>query len=388
MESTPHHHRPDSDPAHPAAHSATESTATPRREQPSTPTDSRRHRPVGGSPTSAIGQDELNLVDFPIGVLKYQQPTDAQGRRLEELVFTVDAFDKHVGTVVPKKVTIRTSSQHGFPTPKEEELLIGLMHYCRRRNNFTEARASFQVSEMLRVLGWPDNGRSRKQLRDGLDRLDGVRLKFENSWQSEEGKDYEREFNTGILDSYEFNVARDGEGTDSREQTTIVWAAEVFADIRRGNIKELNTDEFRSLKFPLSRRIYRFLNKHLQPGKWFEMDLLRFSGHLGISEKRHIGKIRERLQGDRCRISNNSEPCSNQLTQMSVMEASVAEHKRASSADNDGVETHSWSSCYEMYLKHQKKRRRDRSVEDTASRLGLAEKIFGDYSKKEKCWAG
>lgn len=220
------------------------------------------------------------MVDFPIGVLKYQQPTDAQGRPVTELVFTVDALDRHVGTIVPKKVTIRTSSKHGFPTPKEEELLIGLMLFCRRRNNFTEAKASFQVSEMLRILGWADNGENRRRLRTGLDRLAGVRLTFENSWQSEEGKDYEREFNTAILDNYEVNVARNGEGADSRELTTIVWAAEVFNDIRRGNIKELNTDEFFSLKRPLSRRIYRFLNKHLVPGQWFEMNLLRLRGTL------------------------------------------------------------------------------------------------------------
>lgn len=252
--------------------------------------------PRHGQPASA-GRDELNLVDFPIGVLRYQQPLDADGRRIEELVFSVDAHDDDdVGTIVPKKVTIRTSSKYGFPTPKEDELLIGLMMYCRRKNNFTEAKTKFQVSDMLRTLGWKDNGRSRRQLREGLDRLAGVRLKFENSWRSEEGKEYEREFVTGILDNYELRIAKEGDGPDSRETTSIQWSAEVFADIRRGNVKELNTAEYFSLKLPLSRRLYRFIDKHLQPGQWFEMNLLKFATHLGISEKRHIGKIRSRLK--------------------------------------------------------------------------------------------
>lgn len=242
-----------------------------------------------------MGRDELNLVDFPIGVLKYQQPTDADGRRLEQLVFSVDSMDEEAGTIIPKQVTIRTSSKHGFPTPKEDELLIGLMQYCRRKNNFTAAKTKFQISEMLRVLGWADNGRSRRQLREGLDRLAGVQLTFENSWRSSDGKEFEREFVTGILDGYELRVAKDGD-SDSRELTAIQWSAEVFADIQRGNVKELNTGEYYSLKLPLSRRLYRYLDKHLDSGKLFEMNLLRFAAHLGITEKSHIGKIRERLK--------------------------------------------------------------------------------------------
>ncbi|MEP3479746.1 MAG: replication initiator protein A [Fuerstiella sp.] len=259
-------------------------------------TTNRRPETDSARPEAMAGRDELNLVDFPIGVLRHQQPVDADGRRLEELVFSVDAFTDSVGKIVPQKVTIRTSSKFGFPTPKEEELLIGLMLFCRSRNNFTEAKTKFQVSEMLGTLGWPDNGRSRRQLREGLDRLAGVRLKFENSWSTDEGKQYEREFNTGILDSYELRVANDGQGADSRELTAIQWSAEVFADIQRGNVKELNTAEFFSLERPLSRRLYRYLDKHLKAGQWFEMDLLRFAAHLGITEKSHIGKIRERLK--------------------------------------------------------------------------------------------
>ncbi len=229
-------------------------------------------------------------------MLKYQQPTDANGRRLDELVFSVDAFDDNIGVVVPKKVTIRTSSKHGFPTPKEDELLIGLMQFTRMQNNFTKAKVEFRISELLRALGWADNGRSRRQLRNGLDRLAGVKLKFENSWQNDEGREYEREFVTGLLDGYDLNAVKEGSEPGSREVTTIQWSAEVFADIQRGNVKELNTNEYFSLDLPLSRRMYRFLDKHVVAGKTFEMNLQRFASHLGLSETSHIGKIRERLR--------------------------------------------------------------------------------------------
>ena len=280
-------------PAQSASPSRQEPTATPLPNLPPTTSNSPRHRSPG---QPSLGRDELNLVDFPIGALTYQQPRDSAGNKVDELVFSVDAFEENVGTVVPKKVTIRTSSRHGFPTPKEEELLVGLMLFCQQRNNFTQAKVEFRVSELLRVLGWADNGRSRRQLREGLDRLAGVKLKFENSWQSEEGRAYEREFVTGILDGYDLNAVRDGEKPGKREFTSVQWSAEVFADIQRGNVKELNTNEYFALQRPLSRRMYRFLDKHLVAGRTFDMNLLKFAAHLGISETHHIGKIRERLK--------------------------------------------------------------------------------------------
>ena len=175
-------------------------------------------------------------------------------------------------------------------------MLVGLMLYCRLKNNFSEAKAVFRISELLHLLGWPDNGGSRRKLKQGLDRLAGVKLKFENSWRSEEGEEYEREFVTGILDGYELAVAKDESKPGKREFTSVQWSAEVFADIQRGNVKELNTGEYFALQRPLSKRMYRFLDKHLVTGQTFEMNLLKFVGHMGMSEISHIGKIRERLK--------------------------------------------------------------------------------------------
>ena len=242
-----------------------------------------------------MGRDELNLVDFPIGALTYQQPTGPDGKRLDELVFSVESFDDQVGRIVPRKVTTRTSSRFGFPTPKEEQLLVGLMLLSRLQNNFTNPRVHFLNGELLKLMGWADNGDSRRQLREGLDRLQGVDLKYENSWSTDEGAKYEKEFKTGILDSYELTSLRSGRGR-SGERSWVQWSAEVFADIQKGNVKELNTSEFFSLQRPVAQRMYRFLDKHLaiQPG--FEMELMAFAGHLGMTATTHVGKIKERLR--------------------------------------------------------------------------------------------
>ena len=44
-------------------------------------------------PVSRSGSDELNLIDFPISLLQYQQPTDASGKRPDELVCKIESYD-------------------------------------------------------------------------------------------------------------------------------------------------------------------------------------------------------------------------------------------------------------------------------------------------------
>lgn len=248
------------------------------------------HRP--STPPSS-GRDELNLIDFPISVLQYQQPTDANGNRPDELVCVIRSFDRQLGEVVPRKLTRRTASKHGFPTPLEEEVLIALLTLTRLKNDFTSPRVSFRNAELFDLMGWPSNGNSSERLGIALDRLKGLTLKYENAWTN--GKNtYEKEFTTGLLDSYQFVVQTMGT-IEGRAQSWVQWASEVFVDIQQGNVKELNTDRYFSLDRPIARRLYRFLDKHLEETPQFKMELLEFAAHVGISGTDHVGKIKERL---------------------------------------------------------------------------------------------
>lgn len=247
-------------------------------------------------PSPAFGRDELNLIDFPIGTLSNKQPVDADGNRVAELVFTVNNYDDDLGCIVPKRLTTRTSSKHGFPTPKEEQLLVGLMLLTRVKNNFTEPRVEFRPGELYSLMNWPNDSTSKRQLRVGLDRLSGVKLKYENSWSSSSGETYEKIFTTGLLDSYQLTTPKAGQTHRSVGPCWVQWSAEVFADIQAGNVKELNTNQFFALKYPLGRRMYRFLDKRLTEKPNLEMDLHAFAAHLGISETQHVGKIKDRLR--------------------------------------------------------------------------------------------
>lgn len=240
-----------------------------------------------------LGRDELNLIDFPISLLQHQQPTTADGSRPDELVCTIKSYDRHLGCVVPRKLTRRTSSKHGFPTSLEDEVLIGLLTLTRLKNDFQSARVHFKNSELWNLMGWPVNGNSSKRLSIALDRLEGLTLKYENAWTTGDNR-FKKEFTTGLLDSYEL-VSSSMAGA-SGESSWVQWSAEVFTDIQNGNVKELDTQRFFSLDRPISKRLYRYLDRHLAENPHLEADLLTLAAQLGISGTTHIGKIKERLQ--------------------------------------------------------------------------------------------
>lgn len=239
------------------------------------------------------GRDELNLIDFPVSLLQHQQPKNADGSRPDELVCTINSYDRHLNRVVPRKLTRRTSSKHGFPTSLEDEVLIGLLTLTRLKNDFQSARVHFKNSELWNLMGWPVNGNSSKRLSIALDRLEGLTLKYENAWTTGDNR-FKKEFTTGLLDSYE--LVSSAMAGASGETSWVQWSAEVFTDIQNGNVKELDTDRFFSLDRPISKRLYRYLDRHFAENPHLEADLLTLAAQLGISGTTHIGKIKERLQ--------------------------------------------------------------------------------------------
>ena len=239
------------------------------------------------------GSDELNLIDFPIGVLRHQQPKAADDRTPDELVCTIESYDAELDRVIPRTLTRRTSSKYGFPTPLDEEVLIGLLTLTRQKNNFTSAHVKFRNRELYDLMGWHNNGRAKHRLSKALDRLKGLNLKYENSWTSGDNK-FEKEFSTGLLDSYEL-VTRNDSASDANTESSVRWAAEVFADMQRGHVKELDTDCFFSLRLSVAKRLYRYLDRYLKPEQPLEMELTKLAAHMGIADTSHIGKIKERL---------------------------------------------------------------------------------------------
>ncbi|HSQ58585.1 MAG TPA: replication initiator protein A, partial [Gemmata sp.] len=71
---------------------------------------------------------------------------------------------------------------YGLPTAADEDVIIGLIQLTKDANNFTEPRVNFTRYELLRLLGWPHDGRHYRRLDDSLSRWVSVSLHYDKAW--------------------------------------------------------------------------------------------------------------------------------------------------------------------------------------------------------------
>src|SRR6516225_10538481 len=106
------------------------------------------------------GRDELNLADFPISVLQRQQPTDAQGTKLDTVAYEASRYDARAGKRQQQRVILETSSRLGLPTPADENVILALLYVAKHTHNFAEAVVRFAPRQLFEIMGWAPNSRS------------------------------------------------------------------------------------------------------------------------------------------------------------------------------------------------------------------------------------
>src|SRR4051812_6291519 len=111
-------------------------------------------------PDTAPGsyRDELNFAEFPIASLGERVPAG-----VKTLVFTDTIFDQGRRAPVTRTLTISASDQYGLPTALDDEVILGLIQLTNRER-FSDRKVHFTLYELVKVLGWRDEGRSYERL--------------------------------------------------------------------------------------------------------------------------------------------------------------------------------------------------------------------------------
>src|SRR5438552_19040024 len=191
------------------------------------------------------GRDEMNLADFPISALQRQQPSDADGRKLDRLEFEASRYDPATRQRVRQKVTLSSSAREGLPTPADEHVILALLYVAKHGDNFAGATVRFAPSQLFDIMGWAPNGRSYGRLRAVLRRLKSLTIRYENAWWDAAGRAYEEEVATGIISAY--RLARQVSGPrkpGAVPESWVSWTPQLQESLRNGNIKRLYLDVF------------------------------------------------------------------------------------------------------------------------------------------------
>jgi hypothetical protein len=231
------------------------------------------------------GHDELNFAEFPLVVLADRAPPGVKTIHYQD-----EYEDPRTGKRIPRKVTITGSDEHGLPTAKDDEVLVGLLYLTKRTNNFGDATVHFNRRDFLHILGWPEEGRYYRRLADSLYRWLGVTVRYENCWWDADKNRYGTE-GFHLLDNVSIYDERTRSHTESAGQVSLPlssfrWNAIPFKSFRRDYMKELDLEQFLRLPGAAAKRAYRFLDKSLPTAGPLDYDLRLFACEkVGMSRK-------------------------------------------------------------------------------------------------------
>lgn len=241
---------------------------------------STQHQPI----RLKLSRDEMNLAEFPLTVLS---------KRADPSVKTLE-FSDYVkgknGELINRQWIITGADKFGLPTSSDDEVLLGLLKLTADEGLHNK-KVHFTRYELLKILRWTTEGRSYVRLQNALDRLSGVRIKATNAFYDNETKLHNTR-NFGIIDAYEIN-----DGRDTRP-SFFTWSDVLFKSFQVGFIKKLDLDFYLDLQSAVSKRLYRYLDKHFWYRSRIQINLFVLAHEkIGISRNYvYASSLRQQLE--------------------------------------------------------------------------------------------
>lgn len=236
---------------------------------------------------SGDARDELNFAEFPIAMLS-ARASDG----VSKLVFEDTMRDHGAGATVTRRLTVRAHEDYGLATPVDEEVLLGLVALTKAKNNLAAPRVTFTRYELVQLLGWQLNGGSYERLVGSLKRWANLSLDYENAWWDNENKSW-ADVAFHVLNTVVIN--KPARGTHAG-LVHVEWNEVVFKSFQAGYLKQIDLAFYRGLESAVSRRLYRFLDKHFYHRARLEYDLLTLAFEkVGLSRDYEPWKVKQKL---------------------------------------------------------------------------------------------
>ena len=234
--------------------------------------------------TPVLSRDEMNLSEFPLTILSTRGNSN-----IKTLEFSDKIRNKN-GEMINRSWIITGADKFGLPTASDDEVLLGLLKLTVDQQ-FDSRKVCFSRYELLKNLRWSTEGRNYSRLQKALDRLSGVRIKATNAFFDNELKSHSTK-NFGIIDGYELN-----DGRDNDRPSFFLWSEVIFKSFQSGFIKKLDLDFYLNLKSAVSKRIYRYLDKHFWYKSKVQVNFFIFAHEkVGVSRTyQYVSSIRQQI---------------------------------------------------------------------------------------------
>jgi Replication initiator protein A len=242
----------------------------------------------------ANGYDEMNLAEFAVARL-----TD-RTEKASSIEFTDKVWDASRNCTITRTLKITPSAEFGFPTPLDDELLLGLVQITK--DTFGGAipkepvDIEFSRYRLLKTLGWKDTTANYKRIEESINRWIGVTLYYDNAWWDKESKAWVNEKfhfieHARIVDAREANRVQQPLFKSSFRWNHVIWRS-----FRSGNLKGIDFERYKKLDSSIAKRLYRFLDKRFYRRKRWEFDLAELTyEHIGLSRSYDSANLKRKL---------------------------------------------------------------------------------------------
>ena len=238
------------------------------------------------------GKDEMNFAEFPIALL-----TDRVPRGQKSIKFEDQIYDERRKKLITRKRVIEGSEEYGLPTATDDTVVLALIQLTKLKSDFSRREVNFSRLELIRMLGWPNEGKSYDRIKLSLQRIANVTYNYDNAWWDPRQKAWTTKI-FHIIDTVEINDSRASDGQGGLFPSRIVWNEVVFDSFQSGFLRNIDFHLCMRLEHPTALRMYRFLGKRFYHKPDWTFDLKEFAyEHIGLGRNYEGGtQIARKLQ--------------------------------------------------------------------------------------------
>jgi hypothetical protein len=222
-----------------------------------------------------LGKDEMNLAEYPLSILTHRVPRDRK-----TYSFTQRITD-HQGMVIKQTWSVLGSDKYGLPTPYDDDVLIALL-YCYKEQKPQGRKIHFSLYRLCQIMQKTLSKREYDRMRDSLNRLTSTTIVATNCFYDNLAKSWVSEA-FHVFDRYKLYQERKGRAA-SPHLSFVEMSAFFHQSVAVANyIKDLNLGIYYGLALPISKRLFRYLDKNRYKKRRYEETLMRMACKLPLT---------------------------------------------------------------------------------------------------------
>ena len=223
-----------------------------------------------------LSKDEMNLAEYPITLLSRRAPKGVKTIEYTDWV-TIEGKKK------PLRWIVTGSDKYGLPVGGDQDIYVAIMEVWREHGFKDKVIPIGSVYQMIKRMGLPVNRQNYNRFKQALDRLTGIYITAENAFWDREEQCYISKEGFHVFDDYQLLERYKKNDKTVPLPFGYIRASEFFyQSVKKGYLKDIDLKFYLSLPTPLSKRLYRYLDKKRYHNSTFTMELYKFAKKIGL----------------------------------------------------------------------------------------------------------